>query len=212
MESLILFGVEDLEQCRGGVAVVAHALHLVDFVKDKYGVTDSGFLDILYNTARHGTHVCLAVSTDFGFVVQTTQGHTHVFSLHGFGDAFAERGFAGAWRTHQAEYGAFHIALEFEHCEVFDDALFDFLHAVMIAIKYLTGMLNAEVVLAVFLPWEVEQELDIVEFNGVVGSLRRGAAKFGKTVVKGLLHFGSPVFLGSAFTQAIDLLFGRGAT
>ena len=89
VKSFVLLGVEYFEQCRGGVAVVAHALHLVDFVEDEDRVAHPGFLDALDDAAGHGADVGLAMPADFGLVVKTAQGNTDIFPVHGLGDALA---------------------------------------------------------------------------------------------------------------------------
>ena len=156
VEGGVLLGVEDFEKGGRGVAVVAHALYFVNFVEDKDGVADARFFDVLKYAARHSTDIGTAMAADFGFVVEAAECDADVFAVHGFGDAFAEGGFAGAWRTYEAEYGAFEVAFELEDGDVFHDAFLDFFHAVVVAVKNFLGVGGAKVVFAVFVPRHVE--------------------------------------------------------
>ena len=71
VEGVVLLWVEHLQQCTGGVAVVRVLRHLVNLVKDEYGVAASCLLDILDDAARHGTDIRAAVTANLSLVVQT---------------------------------------------------------------------------------------------------------------------------------------------
>ena len=73
-------------------------------------------------------------------------------------------------------------------------------------------MVGAEVVLAEDIPRHVEQKLDIVQFNGVIGSLRRCAAEFLNAAVERGIDLLAPLLLLSPLDKAVDVLFGGGAT
>ena len=211
VEGLVLFGVEYFEQCRCGVAVVAHAVDFVNFIEDEDGVAESGFLDVLDDAAGHGADVGAAVASDFGFVVEAAECHADILAVHGRGDAFAQGGLAGAWRSDETEDGALHVAFEVEHGDVFNNALFDFFEAVMVFVEYFASMGGVEVVLADFIPREVEQGFHIVEFYGVVGCLRGGAAEFLDAAVEGVLGCFGPLHFDGAVDEVLDVLVGRRA-
>ena len=211
VEGLVLLGVEYFEQCRGGVAVVAHAVDFVNLVEDEDGVAEASFLDVLYDAAGHGADVGAAVATDFSFVVEAAECHTDILAVHGGGDAFAQRGLAGARRPYEAEDGALHVAFEVEHGDIFNDAFFDFLQAVMVFVEHFAGMGGVEVVLADFLPGEVEQGFHIVELYCVVGCLGGGAAEFLNAAVEGVLSGFGPLHLEGAVDEVLDVLVGRRA-
>ena len=148
------------------------------------------------------------MATDFGLVVKAAEGHTDIFAVHGFGNALAEGGLASARRANKAEDGTLHVVLETEDGDVFDNALLDLLHAVVVAVQDFAGMGSAEVVLAVDIPRHVEEELGIIEFDGIVRGLRGGAAELFDTVIKGVLGFLAPLFLLRTCHQALYILVG----
>ena len=84
VEGGVLFRVEDLEQCRSGVALVV-ASEFVDFVKQEHGVCDAGFLHGLDYAAGHCADVGAPVSAYFSLVMYATERHALVFAAHGFG-------------------------------------------------------------------------------------------------------------------------------
>src|SRR5579863_9413308 len=108
LEGGVLFGVEDFEQSRGGIAAEV-GRHLVHFVKQEDRVLGARALHVLDDLAGKRSDVGAAVAANFGFVAYAAQGEANELAAGGLGDGHAQRGFADAWRPGEAEDGAFGI-------------------------------------------------------------------------------------------------------
>jgi len=73
IELVVLFRIQGLEQGRRGVASEIRP-HLVDFVQDDDRIARSGRAQGLDDATGEGAHVGPAVSSDFCFVPDSTQG------------------------------------------------------------------------------------------------------------------------------------------
>ena len=62
----------------------------------------------------------------------------------GAGDGFAQRGFADAGWTREAEDGAFHVGLELAYREVLEDSLLDLFEVVVVFVEYFLGRFDLE--------------------------------------------------------------------
>ena len=100
------------------------------------------------DATRCRTDVGPAKSAQFGFVTDSTQAHPHETASQRFGDGLAEAGFA---HTRRADEGQDGLAAAFTVCdglhtaaaaygEIFENAVFDFCEAIVIAIKDGSGM------------------------------------------------------------------------
>ncbi len=168
VERGILLRIKHFEESRSGISVEV-LRHLVDLVEHDYGVRGPGPLDGLDDTTRHGTDVGLAVSADFRFVVQTAERNPAILTAQRPGDRFAERGFAHARRPVEAEDGRFHVALELEHGQVFDDALLDLFQTEVVLVQDFLGVLHVEIVLGEFVPGQFEEEVHVGVLDVVIG-------------------------------------------
>jgi hypothetical protein len=72
VESVVLFGIEDLKQRRRRVAPEVHA-HFVYFVQTEYRVVDANLFEGLDDLSRHGADIRASVTTDLGLVPNTAQ-------------------------------------------------------------------------------------------------------------------------------------------
>ena len=168
---------------------------LVDFVQDEQRVACARFFEILEHPPGHGADVSLAVATDFGFVVQPTQTHADVFPSEGFRDASPQGGLAHAWRAVQAKDGGLHVALDFEHRQVFNDALLYFFQPVVVLVQHRLGVGQIEVVIGDFIPRKLEHHVQIVGLHAVLTALRVHPFQLSKLFVKGFAGVVGPVFV-----------------
>ena len=109
--------------------------------------------------------------SDLRFIAEPTEGHTHILSLQGPGHRFSKRGLAHTWGPVQTEDGRFHIALQLQYSEVFEDALLDLLQPKMVLVQDLPGALQIEVVLGNLVPGKIEQEFEIIALNRILRHL-----------------------------------------
>lgn len=211
MEGGVLFGVEDFEQSGGRVAIEGLALHLVDFVEDKDGIAGARFLDALNDTPRHGADIGAAMATYLGLVVHAAEGHADILAAEGGGDALAQRGLAGARRADEAEDRRLHVALEGEDGDMLEDAVLDLFDAVMVLVEHLAGMVELEVIVAKDIPGEREEQVEVVDLDGIVGGLVGHALQFLDLFSEKVGYIGRPLFGGGTVQKFGDILVGRRA-
>ena len=88
-------------------------------------------------------------------------------------DRAAERGLAGARRTHEAEDRTLEIALEREHGDVLDDAVLDLVEAEVIEVEDPARLFDVEPVLGHLRPGQVHHPLEIAADHRVLGGRGR---------------------------------------
>ena len=74
-----------LQKSRRRIAPVIRS-HFVDLIQQKYRIIYADIADRCDNAARNRTYIRSSVAPDFGFIVDTAQGHAHKFSADGTGD------------------------------------------------------------------------------------------------------------------------------
>ena len=72
VEGVVLFRVQNLEQCRGWVTVDGVLRHLVNLIKDEHRVGRTRLLQALDDAAGHGTDIGSAVSAYLRFIVNAS--------------------------------------------------------------------------------------------------------------------------------------------
>ena len=173
VEGFVLLGVEHFQQGAGGVAVVSILGNLVDLVEHKHGIARISLDEAFDDTAWHRANVGAAVTADLGFVMQAAQRSTHILAVHRIGDTAAERSLAHTRRTVEAEDGgAGCIVTEIAHGNVFQDALLDLLHPVVVLFQNLLSTREVVVAFCALVPRQLHEGLEIGELYLIVGALR----------------------------------------
>ena len=124
------------------------------------------------------------MSAEFGLVVHSSQGYPDIFPAQGLCHGLSEAGLANSGRTVEAEDGGLHIALQFQHGQIFDDPVLDRLETVMVIVEHLLSMPQVKIVLRHLAPGKVEHELDVVVLDAVVRRGRVVLLQFGKLFLK----------------------------
>ena len=182
-----------------------HLRHLVDFIEDKHGIARAGLLDALDDTARHGTDIRTAVTTDLRLVVQATQRHTHILAFHSRGDALAQRGLTDTRRTVEADNRTLQVTPQSQHSHIFEDTLLHLFHTVVVLIEDFLRTLQVQVVLRVFAPRQADEGLQIVQLHVEIGTLWIQVVQFVGLLIEHLTHLIRP-FLSLGLTQQFALL------
>ncbi len=151
VEGVVLLRVQHFEERAGRVAMEVLA-HLVDLVQNEERVARSGLLEALDQAAGHGADVRFAVPAYLGLIVQAAQTHAHVLAPEGLRHALAQAGLAHAGRAVQANDRGLHVTLQLQHGKVLDKALLHLLQAEVVAVEDLLGVLQVELIGAVFAP------------------------------------------------------------
>ncbi len=113
------------------------------------------------------------MAANFSFVAHAAKRHAHEFSSRGAADRHGQRSLAHARRPEEAENRAFRILHELADGEIFQNALFDFLQAVMIFGEDFFGALDVANFLRALLPGHGQQPVEVVARNGGFGRHRR---------------------------------------
>ena len=104
------------------------------------GIARAGLAQLGDDAAGHRADVRAAVAADVGLVAHAAQGDADELAAHRFGDDLAERRLAHARRADEAQDRAAAVGFELAHGQIFDDAAFDLVQIVMIAIENLRGL------------------------------------------------------------------------
>ena len=174
-EHEVLFRIEHFEQRRRGIAAEVHR-HLVDFVEHEDRVLGAGLFHHLNDLAGQGADVGAAMAADFRFIAHAAQRHADELAAGRLGDRHAERSLAHAGRSDEAENRAFGIFHQLADGEKFEDALLDFLQAIMIFVQSFLGPRDVADFLRPLLPRHRQQPVEIVARNG--GLRRHGRHGF----------------------------------
>ena len=168
LEGGVLLGIENFKQRRGRIAAEVRR-HLVDFVEQEDGVLGAGALHVLDDLAGQCADVGAAMAANLGLVANAAQREADKLAAGGLGDGHAERGFADSRRSDEAEDGTLRIFDQLTHGEEFEDALLDFLEAVVVFVQYLFGEIDGACFLGLFLPRHGEQPVNVVAAHGGLG-------------------------------------------
>ena len=169
-ERMVLFRIQHFKQCGRRIAAEVRA-DLVDFIEHEHGIVAARLVDALNDAARHRAHVGAAMSADFRFVVNATKAHADELAAQRARDGFAQRRLADSRRADEAEDRAFAVLLELADRKVFDDALLDFLQAVVIRVQDPLGFLEIQIVFRRLRPRQRNHPVQIVpdgrSFRGI---------------------------------------------
>ncbi len=135
-KGVVLFRIQHLQQGRRGIAPVIFA-HLVDFIEHKHRVIGLHRLEPLQNAARHSSDIGAAMTADFRLIAHAPQGESVELAPHGPGNGLAKRSFAHARRADKADDWPLGILVELAHGQKFEDAILDFLQAMVVFVQHL---------------------------------------------------------------------------
>ena len=206
MERVVLLRVQHLQHSRRRIAVDGvGSRNLVYLIQDEHGVRRACLLDALHDAARHGADIGPAVTTNLSLIVHATQGDTHILAVQRTGNALSQRCLAHSRRTVEADNRTLQVAAQLQHGHVFENALLNLLHAVVVLVQDALGFLEVEVVLRVFAPGEGDKRLEISQLDIIVGRLRIQLVQFVQLSVESLVHFLAPLLVLGFLLQFLPL-------
>ena len=103
-ERVVLFGIEDLEQCRRGITSKVRT-ELVDLVEQEDGVARSSALEALNDATRHRADVRSSVASNLGLVADAAERSARELPPDTARDGTAECRLADTRRSDEAENG-----------------------------------------------------------------------------------------------------------
>src|SRR5206468_10060611 len=115
----------------------------------------------LNDPARHRTDVRAAMTADLRFIAHSAETDPDKFAAERVGNGLAEAGLSYARWPEKTEDRAVSLRIEFSHGQIFDQPFLHFLKIVMVAIKDLLRLIEVEIVLAQFVPWQIGKNLNV---------------------------------------------------
>ena len=198
-EGVVLLGIEHFQQRRGRIAAEVHP-HLVHFVEQEQRIAHADLGHVLQDLARHRADVGAAMAADLGLVAHAAQRHADELAIGSARDRLAERSLAHAGRPDQAQDRRLHLVHALLHRQVLDDALLHLLQPVVVLFEDGLGLGQVRADLALLLPRQPDQRLDVVAHDRGFGRHRRHQPQLLQLGL-GLL----PGFLGHV--RGLDALF-----
>ena len=167
-ESVILLWIQYFEQRRGGIPAEVFP-DLVDLVDHDQRVVHAHLDVALDQLSRHRADVRLSMSANLRFVGHASDSHANELASESVGNRCAERRFADAGRSGEAEDRSFQIAFELQDGQKLEDALFHFLQSVMSRLETLFSFGEVESIFGFLRPWDLEDCVEMTFDDGVVG-------------------------------------------
>ena len=106
------------------------------------------------------------------FIVQAAKRNAHVIPVHGLGNTLSQRCLSYPRRANKAQDGRLHIATQLQNGKVFENTFFHFLHAIVVFIQNVSGVLDVQIVGSAFVPGQCKHLLQIVDLHTVFRTLR----------------------------------------
>src|SRR5215831_9878947 len=101
------------------------------------------------------------MTANLRFISHSTETDPHKLATERIGDRLTQAGFAYAGRPEKTENRAVSLRIEFPHCQIFDQPPLNFFQIVVIAIKHLLRLIEIEIVITQFVPWQIGNNLDV---------------------------------------------------
>src|SRR5258708_20113215 len=143
--------------------------HFVDFVENEDRIHRAGLFHHLDDVGGEGADVSAAVAGNLRFVTYDAQRNADELAPRGMSDGHRKRSLADAWRSDKTENRALGIFHKLADGQKFQDALLDFLQAVMLVIENLFGGTDVPDFLGSLLPRHRQQPIEIISAHGRFG-------------------------------------------
>src|SRR5258708_7726589 len=102
------------------------------------------------------------MAADFGFIAHAAERDTNEFAAGGVADGHGQRGLAHARRSDEAKDGAFGIFYELAYGKEFEDALFNFIEAVMLVVENFFGGFDVANLFGTLFPRDSKKPVKVV--------------------------------------------------
>ncbi len=124
--------------------------------------------------------------------MQSAKRHAGIFAPQGPGNRLAQGGLAHPGRAVEAEDGRLQVALQLQHRQVLQYSLLDLFQSIVIFIKHALCIVQVKVIISIFIPWQLQQGLYIVDLHRVFGGGGIKAGELVKLAVEDLCHILTP--------------------
>ena len=206
MERRVLLGIEYFKQCRSGIAlkVGTNFVYLIEY-KDRIALLGFGYG--LHNAAGHSTYIGATVTTYLGLIVKTAQRNAHILTMNGTCYTLTQRCFTYSGRAVKTQNRSMREVGKFHHSKMLNDAFFDLFESIMVFIENGSGLLEVYIVLAILIPGQVEDVVEIAILYRVIGGLGMESFQLTHLFFKDFSYIFTPEFLSATIAQLLHLLF-----
>ena len=204
MECIVLFRVQNFQHSRRRIATMI-ATQLVDFIQYNNRIGRFSLHQALDNSSWHSTDVCLTMTTDFGFIMDTSQRHSHIFTLKSCSNRSTKRSLTHTRRAIQTNDRRLHVVFQFQYSQMFQDAFLYLFQTIVVLVQGLFCILNAEIIGCIYVPRQGKQGLQISELHIIVWRLRINTLQLGNFFCKKFVHFLAPEFRRSLHAEFFNL-------
>src|SRR6476620_5930571 len=101
------------------------------------------------------------MTANLRFISHSTEADPHKLATQRIGDRLSQTRFAYAGWPEKTEDCAVSVRIQFPHGQIFDQPLLNFFQIVVIAIKDLLRLIEIEIVVTQFVPWQIGNNLDV---------------------------------------------------
>ena len=111
------------------------------------------------------------MAANLGFIMHAAQAHAGELAAHAVRNGMGDAGLADARRADKADDLALDLGVQLAHGQQFQDALFDFLQAVMLTVQYLAGVGLVEIILSRDVPGQPQAGIKIAADDAAFGGV-----------------------------------------
>src|SRR6516162_8839794 len=101
------------------------------------------------------------MTANLSFIAHPAETDAHKSPAQRVGNRLTQTGFTYAGWPEKTEDCAVSLWIQFPHGQIFDQALLNFFQIVVIAIKHLLRLIEIEIVVTQFVPWQIGNNLDV---------------------------------------------------
>ena len=200
----VLFRIQDLQQrgCRISLIVAAD---LVDLIQHHKRISHSGFLQAIYNPARHCSEVGAPVTADLSLIPHSAEGQPYILLIQSFGNRVSDRRLAGPRRSHKAEDWSRSVACQLSHSKELENSVLDLGQPIMIAVEDLLRADQVMPVAAGLIPGKGEKRLNVASENSTLRRLAGKILEAFNLLVQLILDFLRRLEFLSGLPEVIDI-------
>ena len=136
--------------------------HFVYFIEHQQGIVTFCFDDAFDDASTHRCNIRATMTTDFTFVVHTTEGDALIFASQTFSNTATERSFAYPWRAIKTENRGWLLLTHFHYSQVLKYSLLHLFHTEVVVVEYFLSTLQIQIVDGVFSPRQRQNSVYIV--------------------------------------------------
>ena len=179
--------IQNLQKCGSWIPLVI-SRHLVNLIQEEYRILGTALFQRSQNTAWHSPHIGTAMASDFSLISNATQRCSYKFSAKRPGNRAGQGCFTNTWRTHKTHNRRILPGGKLSYSQILQNTLLYLLQSIVVLIQNLCGLFNILIILSGFIPWHIQQGLNVSGNNtGLLGHIS-GTLQTGNFLIYSLYH------------------------